>query len=365
MHDDVNTLRAQAEAAETALSHLAQDLIGVLNSARLRDQKPAHDAFRAQASLHLTRLNLACAQYNIRHRPPPGQALPLRLPLNRRQTVPEFFEDAMYRQRLWRSIEDALALALATGPVPLYSLPRPASDIDREQSHLLDLAFRTLHATIKPTMQDPEAEAHGCFSDIPMRASLFVAHLHAALRVALAQGRTAPLRFIDIGCGVGMTVLMAAEMFHQADGLEYDKGYAALARDLVGRAQFDLVHIIEGDALTFEGYDQYDVIYFYQPMRQEALLRQLEQRIVETAVPGTVLVAPYGGFSERAPALGCGNVAGQVFLAAQGEAEAEALRLEAEHIGPRSPHPAKADTPRAGYLLPLLAALRASGHGIA
>jgi len=364
MHDDPETLRREAEAAEALLSDLARSMIAVLEAGRLRHGKAELDAFLGSAVAPLAQINRACAQYNIRHRAAAGYPHPLRLPLQRRLTTPEFFEDALYRQRLWRAIEQALVHALGAAPVPLYPAPRPSGEIEAEQARLMDGGYRTLHGAMKTADQDPAAEAHGCYSDIPMRMSAFVGHLHAAMRVALAQGRVPPLRFLDVGCGIGVTVLMATEIFHQADGLEFDAGYAGLARGLMARTGYDLVNIIEGDALTFEGYDQYDVVYFYQPMRDETLLMALERRVTERATPGTVLIAPYDAFAPRAAGLGFVHATGSVYLSPATDDAAQMLRTEAEHIGMRSPHPAKADTPRAGYLLPLLAALRAAGHGI-
>jgi predicted O-methyltransferase YrrM len=167
-----------------------------------------------------------------------------------------------------------------------------------------------------------------------------------------------------VGCGGGIKVLLAAEYFPRADGLEYDAGYAATARQVLDRAGRLPSRVIHADALSFDGYGEYDVIYFYQPMKSPDGLRALEQRIATQARPGTILIAPYGLFSDRAEALACGRVDGAVYLAATPAAKAEALRKRAERIGIEIPRPDDWTYLNSGYLRTLIEACHAVGYEV-
>ena len=128
-------------------------------------------------------------------------------------------------------------------------------------------------------------------------------------------------------------MLSAAQYFRPAEGLDFVPEYVAAAQNVLNKTRQTNTQIFEADALTFEGYDQYDVIYFYRPLRDTEKMHQLEERIVTSARPDALLVAAYDFFDDRYAELGCGLVDGQVYLA-QGTADAgAALRRKAEHIG--------------------------------
>ena len=252
---------------------------------------------------------------------------------------------------------------MAARPQSLYP-PDDLRDLRSEQALASDRVHVALNRVLNPESQDAAAETFGCFPDIPLPPSRFMTHAHAAYRTALVQRRPEPLRFLDVGCGGGIKVLLAAEFFARADGLEYDAGYAAVARQVLTRAGRLPSQVIHGDALTFDRYGDYDVIYFYQPMKSPEGLIALEQQIIAQARPGTLLIAPYALFSDRAESLGCGRVDGAVYLTRTSSPEARAVCRQAEHIGIEIRRPDDRKYPPGGYLRTLIDACHAVGYEV-
>ncbi|MFT6675185.1 MAG: SAM-dependent methyltransferase [Sulfitobacter sp.] len=196
-----------------------------------------------------------------------------------------------------------------------------------------DDVFHWLHAMLNPAEQSADAQDHACFPDIALANSEFHEHMHAAYRVALAQKRGSALRFLDVGCGGGLKVLTANRYFPKADGFDFDPAYVAAAQRLIALDDRLACHVFQQDALTYEGYGSYDVIYFYRPISDEPVLMEMERRIIAQARPGTILIAPYVSFPERHQELGCGHIDGAVYVAGMSPRKADLLRIKAERVG--------------------------------
>jgi len=260
----------------------------------------------------------------------------------------------------WTLVERVIRQQVPPKRQPLYRRKAKTEPIVRGQLSLADGIFNEIHALLGQTAQDHDAQAFGCFADIGLPQSMFIEHLHAAYRVSLVQARAHPTRFIDVGCGGGLKVLSAATFFPHADGLEYDPGYVAAAQSLFTRAARDDCNVIHADALTYDGYDQYDVIYFYRPMRDPDMLLKLEQQIIRTARPGTLIIAPYMFFDHRYKQHGCALIADRLYVTAKTQKEANALRRAAELTGVSIVH-SKPDA--SGIWEPILEVSRARGFG--
>jgi SAM-dependent methyltransferase len=272
-----------------------------------------------------------------------------------------YFKDVRHRLRLLMRVAAMVEMIDARQPVPMYH-PRPLlHDLSAQQVWVSDAVFKRLHRMVTPLSQTDDALGHGCFPDIPMSPMLFVEHAHLAYRVALAQRREGPLRFLDVGCGGGIKVLLAAEVFGLADGLEYDAAYAATAANLLRDFGTGRTTAIHGDGLTFDAYGQYDVIYFYQPMSDKQLLHALEDRILSQARLGTILIAPYQMFLERSDRLACGRIGGPVYIAGMTQSQADDLAQEVLHIGPDILNPDRALDTHDSWLRPLWLACARNG----
>jgi len=238
----------------------------------------------------------------------------------------------------WPLVNTLINQQLQFGAQPLYT-PTPIEAIlERREDTFADNIFNLLHGFVNPNPQDPAAKESQSFADIALPQSVFLRHMLAAHRIYLAQRTGRAARFLDVGCGGGLKVLSAAQFFAPSEGLDFDPGYVTAAQNLLAKTRADTTNVFEANALTFDRYDEYDVIYFYRPIMDWDKLHELEERIVKSARPDALLIAPYTMFDARYDALGCGRVAGQVYLAQASEEEAATLCNLAQTMGPFVPH---------------------------
>ena len=91
-------------------------------------------------------------------------------------------------------------------------------------------------------------------------------------------------KFLDVGAGIGTKMLLAREIFGlDVTGIERVPAYIKVARD------HDLM-VIERDAAGWDGYGDYDLVYFNRPFFDQGLQERLEQHIWNTMKPGAVVV---------------------------------------------------------------------------
>ncbi len=82
-------------------------------------------------------------------------------------------------------------------------------------------------------------------------------------------------------------------MGYHVSGIEYNPMYAKFARKLlkvhqqVTRPGIGKVYTI--DAMHFNHYDKYDVIYFWNPIKNEHVERSLETKILQSAKSGAII----------------------------------------------------------------------------
>lgn len=205
--------------------------------------------------------------------------------------------------------------------------------------HISQLFFASMHRVANPTShsQTDEAEELGCYRDIPLQMGKFSHLIGAAHRLCLGMGKEKPLRFLDVGSGGGSKLLAASTCFEVCHGLEYDKNSVANGKaflDLLPLANCDLIH---GDALEFEGYGDYDVIYFFRPLMAKDAMLRMEARILEQAKPGTVLLAvdaDLGGLlTEDVQALDVQQFGESIYVTGKTPTEAEVIGERAEFVG--------------------------------
>ena len=222
-------------------------------------------------------------------------------------------------------------------------------------------SFYRLHDYLSPPRPNPE-DYVGKHNDIPLPFTHFAQLMQLARRTCLAVGRKAPLSFIDVGCGVGLKVLQAAEVFEISQGLEYDATRVVVADHLIHHMRRSLDKVFQADALDYEGYGDFDVIYTYKPFSSMDLLIQMEQRMIEQAKPGTVFVMPYFEFEDRYEAFGLGKVSRLVYVKGIADCDMKPLLRRIANIGfiiPDDPNFRNLDE---GFVAPLANALRHWGH---
>ena len=218
-----------------------------------------------------------------------------------------------YRASLWSSIAHLLERQTEVVWAPLITTPQ-IRNVSR-RNDLMSYLTQALHQLANPAALDTSVAQENQHLDIALSGGLFVNLMQAAYRAALAQGRHGPMRFLDVGCGGGTKLVMASHFFRQADGLEYNSVFAENARRTLHITKTEGASVIEDDALRFENYADYDVIYFYRPISNDALLAKMEKTIVDQATPKTIIIAPMEltlstTLADRVPPLGRGRLFG-------------------------------------------------------
>jgi len=263
--------------------------------------------------------------------------------------------------RAWHPMREVIELAMQGKEDGL--LPEWHQGMANTQIDALANAFVMVDQILNSTDQDAAAEALGAYRDIPMLPHLFMAMMHAAWRVKSAESWSEPLQFLDVGSGRGTTLLMASRFFPTVHGIELDPGYHEHACKLLNTDRTIGCSSINANALEFEDYGNYDIIYFYKPISDIDRLVEMEARIVAQAKPGTLLIAPYLGFEDRHSPHDINKVDWHIYQRNGAEADGKQLNEAVRWIGPFVQHPDTVISSKTcGHWAPLVRALAARGY---
>ena len=289
------------------------------------------------------------------------------LALPETRSLPHFGIDMAYfgslrrRLNLMTEFQALLRQVMQAKPLPL--LP-DAPSRDSPAGQVLaayEDAFYRLHDHIGPPRPNPE-DYVGRHNDIPLPFTHFARLMQLARRAALALGRPTPLAFIDVGCGVGLKVLQAAQVFEISQGLEYDHTRVPVADQMIRQPRRPDDKVFQADALTYEGYGNHDVIYAYKPLSDPVLIVEMEERIVTQSRPGTVLVMPYTEFDARHANYDVGRLTQLVFVTGYRGRDMKPLLRKIGQTGFVVPHAPISQNFDEGFVAPLANALRHWGH---
>lgn len=105
--------------------------------------------------------------------------------------------------------------------------------------------------------------------------------------------------FVDAGCGVGHKVFLAQVLgFSNVTGIDIEPQYLSAAKKVIKQffedgfkedLMFKKIKFIKQNILETD-YSDYDVIYFYVPLREHAKEVEFEKRVVETAKSGAIII---------------------------------------------------------------------------
>ncbi|MEO0864484.1 MAG: class I SAM-dependent methyltransferase [Pseudomonadota bacterium] len=260
-----------------------------------------------------------------------AEGAPLRLVQTQRKAVAE----AQRRLRYAARFETAVQAQLETPRRPLTPDHVPPDRAVEVMDHVVTMFLDGMHRAANPTAYTQSAEANdrGFHCDIALPMLQFSRMIAAAYRICLAQRKAGPLRFLDVGSGGGTKVLAATTCFEQCDGLEFETDTVDTGAQLLSLLSPDTCRLIHGDATRFDGYDAYDVIYFYRPLADAEGALEMEQRMFDQARPGTVLIVAGGLFSEGLAARGIQRLSQHIYVTGTTDEEATVLRRRAEQMG--------------------------------
>lgn len=351
MFETVADFRRMAETAEAGLT---AQMVGV--AARVA---PPFTRQRRQAiALALQDIAPPCAE--LRRIWTAQMMLPEARALRFGHPDRSYFQALDGRLRIWNATQALLTSVLSRRPQPLMPEPAPADSAVEGQMLAYQRSFERLHGYFSPTPPDLYTQDVGRHGDLPYPFTKFFRLMQLARRLLLAQGRRAPLAFLDVGCGVGLKLVQAAVFFDVVHGLEYDPGRAEVAATLVDRSPRANDRASHGDALTFDGYGMFDVIYAYKPLSDPDLLQQMEARIVAQARPGAILILPYFDVDFRFEDIGLTRIHDTVFLTGGARQDIRALLRRAGDVGTVLPSPDHRQDE--GFAGPVREALRHWGH---
>ena len=168
---------------------------------------------------------------------------------------------------------------------------------------LADRLIDCLADTLTGGKQSKGAEKAGCYPYIPVSRAEFVEHVARASTLFYTINGRSVKKFLDVGCGIGLTLYLfnrlrqyVGSIIH-ADaltvGIERDPNYCKAANKFLSVSEPPLWtrhKIIKIDALKFDRYSDYDLVYFYQPINDTVKQDKLEQLIIDQTKPGSIII---------------------------------------------------------------------------
>lgn len=113
------------------------------------------------------------------------------------------------------------------------------------------------------------------------------------------------LKFIDCGCGIG-NVLSTAKFVGLKNlyGIEYDEKTYNIAwamKEILkdGWGNGTKCSVRKGDILNHNGYNKYDIIYYYCPIDDWKLQQKFERKVADTCKKGTIVIGFYSNDTFR------------------------------------------------------------------
>jgi hypothetical protein len=269
--------------------------------------------------------------------------------------------------RDWSSINGLIEQQMHSVSTPLFKDRIEPAAMPQVMDHITALFIDALHKVANPQndTQSDTAEDAGLHLDIPLPMDQFSAMLGAAYRLCLAQRKARSLRFLDLGCGGGTKVLAARTCFETCHGLEYEARTVASGKKLLASLGAEHCKLMQGDAFAFADYGEYDVIYFFRPLRSTEDMIEMEARVLAQVQPGTILMVPAGGLlSPDIEAFGVHHVSGHVYVTGMQAHEAQTLHDDARTIGAAIPCHNRPIPSDPGLWDPILDVSRRNGHRI-
>ncbi len=125
------------------------------------------------------------------------------------------------------------------------------------------------------------------FSNVPLSHYEFLTLVGQAKIVCDTLGIKSP-NFLDVGCGLGTTLMMAKMLDFTPFGLDRCQKYVEVARMMTSKNQ-----VFHQSATTFKHYGDYDVVYWYNPIEDTKMMSQVENKILEESKTPVVLLSAF------------------------------------------------------------------------
>ncbi|MGD9161704.1 MAG: methyltransferase [Desulfobacteraceae bacterium] len=181
--------------------------------------------------------------------------------------------------------------------------------------------------SLVPIEDERGEHVRGSYKFIPNHApdvvQCFLKATYILCRETLWTRSKNSLRFLDVGCGFGNIMLLAkaTSLANEIHGLEHNVSNVRAAKRLLGvkRGKESIYKVIKGNALKFNGYGNYDIIYFYQPFQDYELAKQFERRLIHQMQVGAAVIPFLPNYIGEKPDERLKNVGPRIFLKVQEE----------------------------------------------
>jgi 2-polyprenyl-3-methyl-5-hydroxy-6-metoxy-1,4-benzoquinol methylase len=140
----------------------------------------------------------------------------------------------------------------------------------------------------------------GSFGFVPSRGIIQLTRAFKAVFDYLTKRVNEDLSFLDAGCGVGNMLLLAHSVgFIKVGGIEFDEKTARIARKLLKCTinEYDY-KIVKADLKKYNKYEDYNVIYYYQPLHVNCMPKFLDLLGRNMKVGAVVIVNGRDPFGE-------------------------------------------------------------------
>ncbi len=184
--------------------------------------------------------------------------------------------------------------------MPNKATPDGESDVVSFLRHVYPALEQQISTYLTPHKVRMEKDKKGEYPFISLRLEDFFWGMTLARRLSnIIRGRDPESslhweeswpKFLDVGCGIGTKLRAAKWMGFDAYGLEITEKYVEFARAMYYSNHEAKKYIIHADGREFKNYRKFDVIYFYCPMCQGELQKQLERAIYSRAKSNTIFV---------------------------------------------------------------------------
>jgi SAM-dependent methyltransferase len=163
--------------------------------------------------------------------------------------------------------------------------------------YLLDIIFGIQKHQINTPEERTTHQKKGAWEFIPIRTGDILSTFYP-LQIYLDRTLKAPTyryKFLDAGCGIGNVLLLARAMGLAGEyhGLElFPKTHKAAVK-FVGEGNKDYINnikIIKKDILKFKSYADYDIIYYFHPLRDPEKEIKFEKKIENEMKVGAILI---------------------------------------------------------------------------
>ncbi len=171
---------------------------------------------------------------------------------------------------------------------------KSASSITQDEFHdqELEILFNVIHRYVgyftRKSMKKSQDRAAGEYPFIPMDLRQVYSQLrwvHDYLNTKNYNQGQAP-KFVDVGCGIGNILLLAEQFKFSVYGLEKGEYPCAIAGELI-----DPDRIVQVDIRDYQGYGNFDILYYYRQLSNREPQMKLEEYIEDEMQPNAILIA--------------------------------------------------------------------------